>query len=192
MQIDMIQPGFALPCMTRVKHFIYQHRALSAGDETDDQFKESIQRVRDHLHSSQSSAAVCLICLENMKKEDAVWHCSKGCCCVLHLLCIQAWSRQQLAAASYKASQDTSRSASTWASYSLSALSVVAPPVVCTACGLYRCSHCLSFFVSPTYACACCVQSTEFLLHIYPAFCVASVTTTCPMCISSCMPAACV
>lgn len=82
----------------------------ATGEDTDEHFKEAIQRVRDHLHSSQSSAAVCLICLEHMKNEDAVWHCSKGCCCVLHLLCIQAWARQQLAAASYKASQDTARS----------------------------------------------------------------------------------
>lgn len=82
---------------------------VAIGEDTDELFKDAVQQVRDHLHSSQSSAAVCLVCLENMKHEDAVWHCSKACCCVLHLLCIQAWSRQQLAAASYKASQDTAR-----------------------------------------------------------------------------------
>ena len=79
----------------------------SAGD--DRELADALQRVREQLHSTQSSAAVCLICLETMHNDDAVWHCFRGCCCVLHLLCIQAWSRQQVAAAAYSASQESAR-----------------------------------------------------------------------------------
>ena len=77
--------------------------------EDDRELADALQRVREQLHSTQSSAAVCLICLETMHNDDAVWHCSRGCCCVLHLLCIQAWSRQQVAAAAYSASQESAR-----------------------------------------------------------------------------------
>ncbi len=77
--------------------------------EDDRELADALQRVREQLHSTQSSAAVCLICLETMHNDDAVWHCSRGCCCVLHLLCIQAWSRQQVAAAAYSASQEAAR-----------------------------------------------------------------------------------
>lgn len=73
---------------------------------------EALQRVREQLHSTRSSTAVCLICLENMRHDDAIWHCYRGCCCVLHLVCIQAWSRQQVAAATYTASSDPSRCSS--------------------------------------------------------------------------------
>ncbi len=76
----------------------------------DSELAEALQRVREQLHSTQSSAAVCLICLETMHNDDAVWHCSQGCCCVLHLLCIQAWSRQQVAASAYSTSADNGRS----------------------------------------------------------------------------------
>lgn len=76
------------------------------GDPSTDsrELAEALQRVQEQLHSTQSSAAVCLICLENMHHDDAVWHCYRGCCCILHLVCIQAWSRQQIAAATYSAS----------------------------------------------------------------------------------------
>ena len=77
--------------------------------EDDRELADALQRVREQLHGTQSSAAVCLICLETMHSDDAVWHCSRGCCCVLHLLCIQAWSRQQVVAAAYSASQESAR-----------------------------------------------------------------------------------
>ena len=78
-------------------------------DAHSSELSEALQRVRDQLHSTRSSAAVCLICLENMRNDDAIWHCYRGCCCVLHLVCMQAWSRQQVAAATYTASSESSR-----------------------------------------------------------------------------------
>lgn len=83
--------------------------ADGGSDGDDSELAEALQRVREQLHSTQSSAAVCLICLETMHNDDAVWHCSQGCCCVLHLLCIQAWSRQQLSTAAYTAAADPAR-----------------------------------------------------------------------------------
>eukprot|EP00884_Botryococcus_braunii_P007472 jgi/Botrbrau1/16726/Bobra.0276s0006.1 len=64
---------------------------------------EAIQRVKEYITSSESSASVCLICLETMGNADAVWHCHESCHCLFHLLCIQAWGRQQLQAAQLRA-----------------------------------------------------------------------------------------
>lgn len=87
------------------------HSASAEGTSggEDAELADALQRVREQLHSTQSSAAICLICLETMHNDDAVWHCSRGCCCVLHLLCIQAWSRQQCATSAYSAAQDSAR-----------------------------------------------------------------------------------
>jgi hypothetical protein len=59
------------------------------GDVWDPEEAEAIQRVSEHIASSESSAAVCLICLETMDSSAAVWQCHKSCHCVFHLLCIQ-------------------------------------------------------------------------------------------------------
>lgn len=53
---------------------------------------EAIQRVKEYITSSESSASVCLICLETIGNADAVWHCHESCHCLFHLLCIQVQS----------------------------------------------------------------------------------------------------
>ena len=88
------------------------HLSDGIPDSHSSELVEALQRVREQLHSTRSSTAVCLICLENMRHDDAVWHCYRGCYCVLHLVCIQAWSRQQVAAATYTASPGPSRCSS--------------------------------------------------------------------------------
>lgn len=42
---------------------------------------------------------MCLICLEPIPADAAIWACRASCHCCLHLLCAQAWARQQLQAA---------------------------------------------------------------------------------------------
>jgi hypothetical protein len=59
------------------------------GDVWEAEEAEAIQRVSEHIASTESSAAVCLICLETMDSSAAVWQCHKSCHCVFHLLCIQ-------------------------------------------------------------------------------------------------------
>ncbi|KAK9820436.1 hypothetical protein WJX72_010343 [[Myrmecia] bisecta] len=68
-------------------------------------YAEGLQRVKEHLHSAQSRATVCLICLETMRNDAAIWVCDKSCYCIFHLLCIQSWGRQQLAANALRAEQ---------------------------------------------------------------------------------------
>ncbi len=53
--------------------------------------QDSLQRVAEHLNAAQSGVSVCLICLELLKRKDAVWSCSRGCCDTTHLACIQVW-----------------------------------------------------------------------------------------------------
>ena len=64
-----------------------------AGKE-DDAYEDSLRRVREHLLSCQSGATVCLICLEAVRRTDAVWSCRRSCASDFHLLCIQAGHRR--------------------------------------------------------------------------------------------------
>jgi len=41
----------------------------------------------------QSGAITCLVCIDNVKRLDAIWSCGK-CSCILHLQCIQKWARE--------------------------------------------------------------------------------------------------
>lgn len=43
----------------------------------------------------QSGATTCLVCIDNVKRLDAIWNCGK-CSCILHLQCIQKWAREGL------------------------------------------------------------------------------------------------
>ncbi|BFZ15022.1 hypothetical protein BsWGS_18061 [Bradybaena similaris] len=45
------------------------------------------------LHSFRSGTSACLVCIETIKKEEAIWSCS-GCFCMFHLPCIQKWVRE--------------------------------------------------------------------------------------------------
>lgn len=55
--------------------------------------QDSIRRVAEHLNAADSEASVCIICLELLKRRDAVWSCSAGCSDTVHLSCIQVGSR---------------------------------------------------------------------------------------------------
>ena len=62
-------------------------------------YSEGLSRLREQISSTQSCADVCLICLENIASDAAVWTCRKSCHVLLHLICAQAWGRQQLQSA---------------------------------------------------------------------------------------------
>ena len=62
------------------------HVGTEVGDAA---FYEGLQGVKEHLLSGQQGAAVCLICLEAVRRTDAVWACQRSCSCTFHLLCIQ-------------------------------------------------------------------------------------------------------
>ncbi|CAL8460554.1 g83 [Coccomyxa elongata] len=62
-------------------------------------YSEGISRLLEQIQSTQSCADVCLICLENIAPNAAVWTCQKSCHVLLHLICAQAWARQQLQSA---------------------------------------------------------------------------------------------
>jgi NF-X1-type zinc finger protein NFXL1 len=63
----------------------------------DEVYKAGMARVREHIASAQGACtSVCLVCLEAIPADGAVWACRRGCHALLHLLCAQAWARQQL------------------------------------------------------------------------------------------------
>ncbi|XP_076351913.1 NF-X1-type zinc finger protein NFXL1 [Tachypleus tridentatus] len=62
----------------------------SRGDSND--FSRTRQNLLDTL---KPGASVCLICIETVKRTDSVWSCI-GCYCILHLTCIQKWSKDSL------------------------------------------------------------------------------------------------
>lgn len=67
--------------------------------------KSDVSKARDHLlHSFRSGTSACLICIDNIKREDAIWSCL-GCCCLLHLQCIQKWVKEGVYQQQYNAEQ---------------------------------------------------------------------------------------
>ena len=69
----------------------------------DEQYKEGIARLEDFISSNEYGNGVCLICLEQIPPNGAVWTCRESCFCMLHLVCAQGWAAQQLKAAAAKA-----------------------------------------------------------------------------------------
>jgi hypothetical protein len=67
--------------------------AAGANQNDDVAEQDSIRRVAEHLNAADSEAAVCIICLELLKRQDAVWSCTNGCCDTVHLACIQVRHR---------------------------------------------------------------------------------------------------
>ncbi|KAL5011317.1 hypothetical protein ScPMuIL_009868 [Solemya velum] len=47
----------------------------------------------DLLHSFRSGTSACLICIEAVKKQDAIWNC-QGCYGMFHMQCIQKWVKE--------------------------------------------------------------------------------------------------
>ncbi|GFO45458.1 NF-x1-type Zinc finger protein nfxl1 [Plakobranchus ocellatus] len=45
------------------------------------------------LHSFRSGTSACLVCIETIKKDEAIWSCV-GCYCMFHIPCIQKWVRE--------------------------------------------------------------------------------------------------
>ena len=63
--------------------------AAGHGQPGDGAAEDSIRRVAEHLNAADSEASVCIICLELLKRKDAVWSCADGCADTVHLSCIQ-------------------------------------------------------------------------------------------------------
>ncbi|EIE25322.1 hypothetical protein COCSUDRAFT_65191 [Coccomyxa subellipsoidea C-169] len=71
-------------------------------------YSVGLSRLREQISSTQACADVCLVCLENIAPDAAVWTCRRSCHVLLHLICAQAWGHQQLqqAAAAARASAE--------------------------------------------------------------------------------------
>ncbi|XP_066286715.1 NF-X1-type zinc finger protein NFXL1-like [Branchiostoma lanceolatum] len=63
------------------------NQALGSEEDAD------LSHVKQHLvQTCHSGAAVCLICIATIKRNEPVWNC-RLCVCMLHLQCIQRWVR---------------------------------------------------------------------------------------------------
>lgn len=57
------------------------------------------------LHSFRSGSSACLICIETIKKTDAIWNCG-GCFAMFHIQCIQKWVKEGVYQHIYKSEDD--------------------------------------------------------------------------------------
>ncbi|KAK6976666.1 NF-X1-type zinc finger protein NFXL1 [Biomphalaria glabrata] len=56
--------------------------------------RNDVQSAQEKLlHSFRSGTSACLVCIETIKKEEAIWNCY-GCFCMFHITCIQKWVRE--------------------------------------------------------------------------------------------------
>ena len=93
--------GCDAPAAAVVERYAAACRA-GGGDDDAALLLEAQRRVAEQL--TQSAQACCLVCLEDVRPVDPIWSCP-GCHEAFHLGCLQAWARQQLAAAAVKAEQ---------------------------------------------------------------------------------------
>ncbi|GAB1601514.1 gem-associated protein 5-like [Argonauta hians] len=64
-----------------------------SGTYGDGEVTEVTKAQEDLLHSFRSNTSACLVCIESIKKTDAIW-CCQGCYCIFHIQCIQKWVRE--------------------------------------------------------------------------------------------------
>jgi len=79
--------------------------SLADGEES-----KSNQFIADVL---QSGAITCLVCIDNVKRLDAIWNCG-NCACILHLQCIQKWAREGVGQQTLKCEGDISQLELKW------------------------------------------------------------------------------
>lgn len=149
--------AWAAPSM--LESYQAEYAVGDASAEMDPEYASALARIQQHLSSEDSKAAVCLVCLESMEADAPVWHCNKSCHCVFHLLCIQAWARQQLQTAAARAATEADRGMKAEA----------APPV--WACP--KCRHDYAAGDTPTeYRCCCGKEADpEFNAWLAPHTC---------------------
>jgi len=69
-----------------LRPLLTRHPGLGEGNGWAGAERDSIMRLREHL--AAEDAAVCLICLELLLRDDPVWSCGT-CYDSVHLACIQ-------------------------------------------------------------------------------------------------------
>ncbi|KAK9814014.1 hypothetical protein WJX73_009179 [Symbiochloris irregularis] len=85
--------------------YLAEYQGLQEAQQKDSDDSHTLARLKQHLSGQHSRMAVCLICLEDIEADAAVWECRQSCYCMVHLLCIQAWGRQQIQSSTARASQ---------------------------------------------------------------------------------------
>ncbi|XP_076446589.1 NF-X1-type zinc finger protein NFXL1-like [Babylonia areolata] len=74
-------------------------------DSVNEEEGGDVSKAQEHLlHSFRSGTSACLICIDNIKRDDAIWTC-KGCFCMLHLQCTQKWVKEGVYQHHYQAEQ---------------------------------------------------------------------------------------
>ncbi|XP_060065843.1 NF-X1-type zinc finger protein NFXL1-like [Ylistrum balloti] len=80
---------------------VFKSYSSSIGEDEKD-----INRAQDDLvHSFRSGVSACLVCIETIKKNEAIWNCS-GCCAMFHMQCIQKWVKEGVYQHMYRSQDD--------------------------------------------------------------------------------------
>ncbi|KAK3100083.1 hypothetical protein FSP39_014538 [Pinctada imbricata] len=84
---------------------VFKTYSTSFGNDINGDTGDTIQTVdraqTDLVHTFRSSASACLICIENIKKNEAIWNC-QCCYAMFHIQCIQKWVREGVYQHAYK------------------------------------------------------------------------------------------
>ncbi|KAK6172951.1 hypothetical protein SNE40_016503 [Patella caerulea] len=73
-----------------------------------------VEKVQDDLvHSFRSATSACLVCIETVKKEEAIW-CCRGCAGMFHITCIQKWVTEGTYQFNYKSDSNIPTSNIPW------------------------------------------------------------------------------
>lgn len=91
MEMDFSDEASSSDDETSAKHDIIASVLNMYGKNATDLLKTE-QMIKDSLRSGVAS---CLICISSIKKNDAIWSCSK-CHASLHLSCIQRWGKDSI------------------------------------------------------------------------------------------------
>lgn len=86
---------------TNILSSVFKTYSSSIGEDVKD-----VNQAQDHLvYSFRSGVSACLVCIETIKKNEAIWNCS-GCCAMFHMQCIQKWVKEGVYQHMYRSEDD--------------------------------------------------------------------------------------
>ncbi|XP_052077440.1 NF-X1-type zinc finger protein NFXL1-like isoform X1 [Mytilus californianus] len=81
--------------------------------DTIDHGEDEEKAREDMMYSFRSGTAACLVCIENIKREEAIWSC-KVCYAMFHIPCIQKWVKEGVYQQVYKSDENIDAKSVPW------------------------------------------------------------------------------
>ncbi|CAG2244920.1 NFXL1 [Mytilus edulis] len=81
--------------------------------DTIDHGEDEEKAREDMMYSFRSGTSACLVCIENIKREEAIWSC-KVCYAMFHIPCIQKWVKEGVYQQVYKSDENIDAKSVPW------------------------------------------------------------------------------